>query len=449
MEQKYTLKKRKQIIVKVHFTQNCSIKLLSGDAKIFGYSLETNKPYSFTGASFPIHTQNGCEILLTGEFYSYINTDRVIQRYDSFCQSITEKRLNQNKKEPLRILICGPTDTGKSSLSKIIVNLSVQSGYRPLFVDLDLGQSDLSIPGTLNSIIVDQPILTKIPFGSNNINTLYYGNFSVLEGLPHYLMLCKTLSESVEKQFQKDEIYYNSGCVINTMGWVTGKGYSLILDLINIFKVNIVISTGDYGLFRNLDRDLKKNINLHYIPKPFGLRIRSRNDRIIIRSDKYKKYFLYSKQINQNPFEITLNIKDLELYKISYLTYNELLSRRSQKNEILNENLFCDFKIQNNMLDGSNNNRKRKYTTTGINHSIPLQKNLKTLLHPVPYSRQQNVNEINNRQMNGVIHNHELIVIQRMGIDDLIDSWIGGISSSKTNQKMAVLNSNVLGFVKM
>ena len=38
------------------------------------------------------------------------------------------------------VMIVGPTDSGKTSLCKLLVNYAVRMGRRPVFVDLDVGQ---------------------------------------------------------------------------------------------------------------------------------------------------------------------------------------------------------------------------------------------------------------------------------------------------------------------
>ena len=41
-------------------------------------------------------------------------------------------------------MICGPVNVGKSTLTKILLNYSVRMGRRPVLVDLDVGQVNIS-----------------------------------------------------------------------------------------------------------------------------------------------------------------------------------------------------------------------------------------------------------------------------------------------------------------
>jgi hypothetical protein len=54
--------------------------------------------------------------------------------------------------------LVGPTDVGKSTLSKILCNYAVRKGWNPLFVDLDLGQGGITCPATIGAVPVDRPI---------------------------------------------------------------------------------------------------------------------------------------------------------------------------------------------------------------------------------------------------------------------------------------------------
>ena len=46
-------------------------------------------------------------------------------------------------------IVVGPTDVGKSTVTRILLNYSVRMGRRPIYVDLDVGQGQISVPGTI------------------------------------------------------------------------------------------------------------------------------------------------------------------------------------------------------------------------------------------------------------------------------------------------------------
>lgn len=46
-------------------------------------------------------------------------------------------------------MVVGPGDVGKSTLVRILLNYAVRMGRRPIYVDLDVGQGSISVPGTI------------------------------------------------------------------------------------------------------------------------------------------------------------------------------------------------------------------------------------------------------------------------------------------------------------
>lgn len=56
-------------------------------------------------------------------------------------------------------MIVGPTDSGKSSLSRILLSYAVRVGRTPLALDLDVGQGEVSVPGTIAATALTEKCL--------------------------------------------------------------------------------------------------------------------------------------------------------------------------------------------------------------------------------------------------------------------------------------------------
>lgn len=50
-------------------------------------------------------------------------------------------------------LVVGPTDVGKSTVTRILLNYAARMLRRPIYVDLDVGQGQISIPGTIGKML--------------------------------------------------------------------------------------------------------------------------------------------------------------------------------------------------------------------------------------------------------------------------------------------------------
>merc|ERR1712028_102353 len=58
-----------------------------------------------------------------------------------------------------RVLVAGPSDSGKSTLCRILVNYAVRMDNRPIYVDLDVGQGAVVLPGTIVATPVTLPVV--------------------------------------------------------------------------------------------------------------------------------------------------------------------------------------------------------------------------------------------------------------------------------------------------
>lgn len=70
---------------------------------------------------------------------------------------------------PLQV---GPTDVGKSTVSKILLNYAVRLGRKPIFVELDVGQGAISVPGTIGAMMVERP--ASVEEGFSQVSIVYY-----------------------------------------------------------------------------------------------------------------------------------------------------------------------------------------------------------------------------------------------------------------------------------
>lgn len=58
----------------------------------------------------------------------------------------------ENTRGPVTMIV-GPSDVGKSTLTRLLLNYAVRMGRRPIYVDLDVGQGHISVPGTIGNYI--------------------------------------------------------------------------------------------------------------------------------------------------------------------------------------------------------------------------------------------------------------------------------------------------------
>ncbi|KAL0483112.1 mRNA cleavage and polyadenylation factor CLP1 [Acrasis kona] len=303
----YTLKPEEELRFEVDFgrSENDSVKMIltQGTAEIFGTEISQMKPYIFPGGSkLAIYTFSGCTLEMTGvTTNAYVASEAPMSAYYDISEQLEKEREQVNLQNPNscgpRVLICGAADTGKSSLSKILINYATRLKSSVLFADLDVGQGEISIPGTLSIATVNTPIDIMEGFSLCSPLTYFFGYNSPDKNIPHYKMIVERVAEMLEVKTKHNPEFRRGGYIVNTCGWIEGAGYQLLTSIIQTLKISHVLVMGDDRLTNNLKRDLQptgqenSNITITRLQKSGGVVNRSTNFRRLSRMQKIREYF--------------------------------------------------------------------------------------------------------------------------------------------------------------
>lgn len=238
------------------------------------------------------------------------------QSYARFAQELNHQRMDASKcnRPGPNIIIVGPTDAAKSTFCKVIINYAINNHWSPMFVDLDVGQGSIGVPGVVGAGIVDKycQLDEEYTFRSGYPISSHYGAVSPeSDQFVHFLSvnclarqivhslraeeeqankkstsassstsqlppnlnqitLAERLSSSKRSQElrpispmqsngakqQKRQLTKWSGLVINTHGWIFDYGYESTMDAIRKFVVSIVLVLGDYRFYERIHKDL-------------------------------------------------------------------------------------------------------------------------------------------------------------------------------------------------
>lgn len=153
-KKEWLLKREAEIRCEVQENELLTLRLVAGSAEIFGVEMAPNKDYMFKDQNIAVFTWYGCTIESSGAdnaiyladstpMISYVNTHVQLQ-------AKRDVALNNSDYGP-RVMIVGPTDHGKSTLAQLLSVYAVRMDRSPIYVDLDVGQSALSIPGCISA----------------------------------------------------------------------------------------------------------------------------------------------------------------------------------------------------------------------------------------------------------------------------------------------------------
>jgi polyribonucleotide 5'-hydroxyl-kinase len=245
-------------------TVMCELK--SGLAEVFGTELMKGHKYSFrTGSKVAVFTYHGCCLALYGKpEVAYVSKETPMTFYVNLSAALEEIRRKAQEEDTYgpTVMIVGPTDCGKSTLCRILLNYSVRLGRTPVFVDLDCGQGCVSIPGSLGAVVVERPADVEDGFSLVAPIVYHFGHTGPAGNVTLYNMIINTLSQSVKLKMESDSKVKYSGVVINTCGWVKSHGYQAIIKAAQDFNVDLIAVLDQERLYNELVRDVSNTVKV-------------------------------------------------------------------------------------------------------------------------------------------------------------------------------------------
>lgn len=126
-----------------------------------------------------------------------------------------------------RIVVCGRQNSGKSSLLRLFVNSFLNLCREVLYLDCDPGQCEFTPPATVSLTRVTRPLMGP-PF--THVRTpekaYFLGHVSPASQPDAYCEAVRALIEYARKVEPRTPLF------VNTMGWISGLGLSLLIDVI-------------------------------------------------------------------------------------------------------------------------------------------------------------------------------------------------------------------------
>ncbi|XP_035904676.1 protein CLP1 homolog [Anopheles stephensi] len=299
--------------------EKVSVVLLNGLAELFGTELVVKKPYDFfTGAKVAIFTYHGCTIELRGKpDVAYVAKETPMVMYlnaNSALEHLRSKAEQEDAQGPIAMVV-GPMDVGKTTLCRIFLNYAVRLGRRPIYVDLDVGQGGIAIPGTIGALLVERPAPVAEGFSQQAPLVYHYGHSSPSSNSTFYDVLISKLAETTLERLQANKKAKSSGMIINTCGWVKGSGYSHILHTVEAFEVNAIFVLDQERLYNELLRDVKSTVQVVFLPKSGGVVERTKSQRTEARDLRIREYF-YGSKMPLFPHSFDVKFSDIKIFKV-------------------------------------------------------------------------------------------------------------------------------------
>ena len=298
-----------------------SLTLTSGAAEVFGAEMVANRVYAFSGTQQAVFSWCGCTLQMLGTtVHAYVASESPMASYLQVHGELDTRRHNAqaNGLDGPRVLVCGPTDAGKSTLSRLLANYLARSGHTGTLVDFDLEAGELLVPGALCAVPIAKPL--DIERGIDELRPLAYwlGHATAAEHLVHAKSLLTSLAQSVRRRHEADPSARSGGLIIDTSGWVDGAGYELLIQQASEMRADVLIVIGDDRLHSRLMSFAESsplNPSVLKIPKSGGVITRSTQSRQIAQTARMRNY-LYGVHRELYPHSITLDFSAVAVYSI-------------------------------------------------------------------------------------------------------------------------------------
>lgn len=388
--ERHILQPKEELRVEVPYgTQTACFILQKGSCELWGCELALGKAYSIAtgGVKLALFTWHGCvidvdaevEISYTSEEtdanVAYVNTHAQLEALRDEASSSQQQQQQPHLSVPSpetasetlvqgpRVLVVGPSESGKSSLCKTLIAYATKVGRTPLWVDLDPLDNAISVPGTLSvapmtaaAVTVETYSTCGIPPNTVHPLVMYHGSNTKLNP-DLFRAQVDRLAQTINQRLAQDENARSSGIIVNTNGWIQDEGYQLLLHAAQALDISVILILGHdrlYSMMTNHYKKLQKQDAATVIPKVLKLPrsggVASRPDTFVRHSltRAVKRYF-YGDLIDPpktgtsattttdapgatggkvpqlTPFLLQLKFPDVEIYRLSSMALSSSL----------------------------------------------------------------------------------------------------------------------------
>ncbi|KAJ3108474.1 hypothetical protein HDU97_001181 [Phlyctochytrium planicorne] len=310
----------------VDFKETVHLKLKSGIAEIFGAELAVDLQYTFSGQKLAVFSWSGCVLEIAGQCtVDYTAGETPMNSY--FLVHVALEQLREAAAASggygPKVMVVGPSDVGKSTLCRILLNYAVKAGRSSLFVDIDTNEGSLSIPGSMAASAVYKPIGPEEGFGSLPQTTgaspavFYYGWGGPNEKAKLYDRIALKLAELVQRKLDDDPEVKAAGTIISTpYQFAESGGLTQLLTAVESFTPTAILVIGHERLYADLNRQLGDRISVVKLAKSGGVVTRDKAFRRQQQSACIREYFYGPAKNQLNPYTNVVSFNEIVVRRV-------------------------------------------------------------------------------------------------------------------------------------
>ena len=329
--QRHVLQPNEALRVEVPFSQthshSCSFTLQTGSCELFGCELAVGKTYHIYqgGCHLALLSWHGCVMDVDtgssststdsgGGAYQYVcdDTDCHIAYVNTHAQleALRDDAVKDTTQQGPRVLIVGPSESGKSTVAKTLVAYACKLGRTPIWVDLDPLDNALSVPGSLAAAPMSMDAITVETYATcglpanTSTSPLVMWHGSATELNPELFQAqVESLATKINARLDGDDLARSSGIIVNTNGSFMmqqqqdnhNKGMELLTHTANVLDISVILVMGHDRLYSALSTHFqdtnKEYVKVIKLPRSDGIVNRSLAYMRSSKSRAVKRYF--------------------------------------------------------------------------------------------------------------------------------------------------------------
>lgn len=255
------------------------LKLVSGSAEVFGSELACDRLYRIHRTKLAVFSWKGAKVILDGPCKLVYTSDetpmiQVMNVHENL--QIFRQRAQETGDMGPRVLVAGAVDSGKSCIVHVLLNYAIRSGHNPVFVDLDVGDNEISCPGSISASPVLQPHDLESGWNSTLPLVYFFGHATIQENQEHYVSCCENLASSLKQRISQQLPEKSTGYIINTPGWSDASNLDVLMAIVDFFQVDVILVLGHERLSAQLQQveSLKsRNVVIAKLPRSGGVNV--------------------------------------------------------------------------------------------------------------------------------------------------------------------------------
>lgn len=332
----------------VAFGKNYSIKLVSGEAELWGTELAPNQTYNFSGYKGSIFTWQGCSLELLGETESEYfgqETDYAVEwlNVHGMLETLRDEAAAAGTQgEGPRVLVVGPDSVGKSSLVRSLAAWGVRLGRTPTVLNLDSREGLLTPAGSITAVTASSQTEVESGYGMAPVSgpttapvktPLVYSwpYTSPTEQPSAFKGLLTHTALHVLGKLESNVNAKHSGLIVDTPGSLNDpkSNYDILAHLISEFSITLVLTLGSERLYNDLNRRFNqsrgddKAIPVLRLTKPGGA---VESDTAFLkqaRAQQVRQYFFGPSHTPLNPHSHSVPFSELNIYRAKSATSDD------------------------------------------------------------------------------------------------------------------------------